>query len=416
MEHSKDIGAIALVCDQQGLIQKVVRDELGLPKRLCGGQTFVELVDHQSVVKAKYFLTTLRAHGKVYGWQFNVLLADRMVPLYFCGTAVDDHLLIAGATSFVAASSLCEELLPVNDDRQDTAIAEGQQSQNDQLFVEFSRLNNDLATTQRELAKKVTELEQLAVENARLYQESQEALRIRNEFLSVITHDLKTPITSIKGYAQLLKRRIRPLEIPEATQLDRAVDQIERITTRMTGQINELLDIARLQMGQSIELDRQPVDLIALTRQIVDELQPMSRRPAITIQTSLDKLVGYWDIARIERVLINLLSNAIKYSPQGGEILVEITQEIPAGPSGGWAILRVQDQGIGIPAGDLPHIFEPFRRSKNSEHQFSGTGIGLTSSHQIVVQHGGTIDVVSTEGVGSTFTVRLPLMPSDHGS
>jgi len=142
----------------------------------------------------------------------------------------------------------------------------------------------------------------------------------------------------------------------------------------------------------------------------------MSRQPAIIIQTTLDELVGLWDIARIERVLINLLSNAIKYSPQGGEICIEIMQEFSADRSDGWAILRVQDQGIGIPADDLPYIFEPFRRSKNSEHRFSGTGIGLTSTRQIVVQHGGTINVVSKEGEGTTFTVRLPLMPSDHVS
>jgi signal transduction histidine kinase len=110
-------------------------------------------------------------------------------------------------------------------------------------------------------------------------------------------------------------------------------------------------------------------------------------------------------------VLGNLLSNAIKYSPEGGDISVEVTQE--EGPAGAWAVVVVRDQGLGIPAADLPHILERFQRAGNVIGRISGSGVGLASARQIVEQHGGTIAVASEERRGSTFTVRLPLAPQE---
>jgi signal transduction histidine kinase len=116
----------------------------------------------------------------------------------------------------------------------------------------------------------------------------------------------------------------------------------------------------------------------------------------------VDSLVGEWDGQRLRRVLDNLLSNAVKYSPDGGEIVVQLAREED------WAVLLVSDQGLGIPADDLPHIFERFRRARNAT-EIVGTGLGLSGARQLVEQHGGTIVVHSQEGAGSTFTIRLPL-------
>jgi signal transduction histidine kinase len=113
-------------------------------------------------------------------------------------------------------------------------------------------------------------------------------------------------------------------------------------------------------------------------------------------------VIGDWDGPRLRRVLDNLLSNAIKYSPAGGEVVVTLAAD------GDSAVLRVRDQGLGIPAEDLPHIFERFRRARNAA-EIVGTGLGLSGARQLVEQHGGTIQVESQEGAGSTFTVRLPL-------
>jgi signal transduction histidine kinase len=164
-----------------------------------------------------------------------------------------------------------------------------------------------------------------------------------------------------------------------------------------------LLSLSRAQMGQQMELDRQPTDLVALARQVVKEQQQTTRRHQLAVETDLEELAGIWDAAHLERVIVNLLSNAIKYSPDGGEITIEIFQEDDA------ACLVVRDSGLGIPAKDLPHIFEQFQRGSNVSGKIKGTGIGLSSVQQIVERHGGTINVVSEADKGSTFTVYLPL-------
>jgi signal transduction histidine kinase len=125
------------------------------------------------------------------------------------------------------------------------------------------------------------------------------------------------------------------------------------------------------------------------------------------VETTERELVGVWDPARLGRVLDNLLSNAVKYSPAGGKVTVSVAREQQAGNN--WAVMRVRDQGVGIPAADQPHIFERFRRGANVVGRIAGTGIGLAGASQIVQQHGGSIEVSSQESRGSTFIVRLPL-------
>lgn len=131
----------------------------------------------------------------------------------------------------------------------------------------------------------------------------------------------------------------------------------------------------------------------------------MSERHTIRLQSEVETLRGFWDGPRLERVLGNLLGNAIKYSPAGGEITVRIAEDAGQRKQ---AVLSVADRGVGIPAADLAHVFERYRRAGNVE-SFAGSGIGLAGAKRIVELHGGTIAVTSTEGQGSTFTVRLPI-------
>ncbi len=266
------------------------------------------------------------------------------------------------------------------------------------------------------LAEDLARRAALAVDNARLYQEAEEAVRVRNEFFYNISHDLKNPLTAVKGMAQLLMRRTQRLEVAGAEPLMSGLSTIEAAATKMNSQINEVLDLARLQSGQNVRLDRRPMELVALVRQVVGEQQQGTDRHKLTIQSSPLELIGLWDPVRLERVVANLVSNAIKFSPHGGEITVRIArEEISDEP---WALLEVRDRGIGIPAADLPFVFERFRRAENVAGRISGTGIGLASVRQIVELHGGTVVVGSKEGEGAAFTVRLPLPPamsSDDG-
>lgn len=291
------------------------------------------------------------------------------------------------------------------------AVEQGARPGEAALYEDLTRINNELVNVQRQLVQKNFELEKLAAENARLYAEAQELLRMRNGFLSILTHDLKTPLGTIIGYTQLLARRFERDAVQQPAKILANLRFIEAAAKKMTGQVNEVLEIARLQQGEVPSLEREPVDLVSLVQQVSSDLQPLSMQPTITVNAAVSSLVGQWDVRQLERMLSNLLSNAIKYSPAGGRITVEVATQEATATEPAYAVVRVRDQGVGIPAQDLPYIFEPFRRAGNMADRIDGTGIGLTSVRNGVAMHGGTIAVESEEGVGTTFTVRLPLNP-----
>jgi signal transduction histidine kinase len=145
----------------------------------------------------------------------------------------------------------------------------------------------------------------------------------------------------------------------------------------------------------------------------VESFGATTERHALRLAVDDAPLVGTWDTARLERVVANLLGNAVKYSPDGGPIVVRMAREEDS-EGMAWAVLSVRDAGVGIPAADLPHVFDRFRRGGNVAG-IAGAGIGLTGVRQIVEQHGGTVAVESEVGRGSTFTVRLPLARTEPG-
>jgi signal transduction histidine kinase len=229
------------------------------------------------------------------------------------------------------------------------------------------------------------------------------AIQARDEFVAVISHDLRNPLAAVKGHLQMIRRRAARGEVPSAEQLVERLDAIQSSITALSAQIDELHDATRLQAGQRLDLQRQPTDLVALARECVLRQQHTSEVHRLCLVCGVEQLIGSWDAARLERVLANLLGNAIKYSPAGGEVLVEVNRD------GAWAVISVIDHGLGIPAADLPHIFERYRRGRNVDRQIAGSGLGLAGARDIIEQHGGTISAASREGQGSTFIVRLPL-------
>ena len=252
------------------------------------------------------------------------------------------------------------------------------------------------------------QLQETAAARDRALRAAQEALRVRDEFLSSVSHDLRTPLGSIKGLAQLLARQLRRLDISEVARLTEQLAGIDRATNKMAAMVDELLDLARLEAGQPLELARAAVDLVMLAHQYAEEQRWTAPRHEIRVESAVPQLIGVWDQARLERVLANLLSNAVKYSPADSVVVVRVGT---VAADGLWAELEVEDHGVGIPDADLPHIFEPFHRGANVAGQV-GAGIGLAGVKRIIELHGGTITVVSAEGVGTTVTVRLPL--TDH--
>jgi signal transduction histidine kinase len=188
-----------------------------------------------------------------------------------------------------------------------------------------------------------------------------------------------------------------------------ALEQIESKSRLMTKLIDELLDVTQLRAGEELQLDRRPIDLVALVQEEVAGQDETTSDHQLVVRTTEPEFTGWWDRLRLCRVVENLLSNAINYSPEGGEITVSVSRR--DGPEGDYAVLSVQDRGIGIAENDLPHIFERFYRGKNAAGDIAGTGLGLAGVRQIIQQHGGAIMVESRKGEGSTFTVRLPIDP-----
>jgi signal transduction histidine kinase len=227
----------------------------------------------------------------------------------------------------------------------------------------------------------------------------------RSAFIAAVSHDLKNPLGAIRAQAQLLRRRLRRgTTTPKG--IEQGLDMIDATITRMAGQLNELLDVTQLDANRTLELNRAPIDLVALARQSAAEYQSAAPNNEIIVKADEPQVVGNWDEVRLQRVVENLLMNAIKYSPHGGPITLSIGRdELDGVPA---ARLSVQDEGVGIPERDLPYIFERYRRGANVRG-IAGTGIGLAATRLIVQQHGGAITVDSIENQGSTFTVRLPL-------
>jgi PAS domain S-box-containing protein len=254
----------------------------------------------------------------------------------------------------------------------------------------------------------------LAVDNARLYTSeraaravAESALRERDRLFTMLSHDLKNPLTTISGLAQFLIQHLAAKQIADVELFARVLPNIITAARHTIAQIDELLDLARLNAGQPLELDCVPIDLVALAHSVAEPYQLSNPRHRIQVRVTEAQLIGTWDAYQLERVIANLLANAVKYSPKGGQITLTVAEEDEADRS--WATLTIHDQGMGIPAADLPHIFEPFWRGSAVASHIRGTGLGLTSSRQIVEQHGGTLIATSELAAGATFTMRLPL-------
>jgi signal transduction histidine kinase len=237
--------------------------------------------------------------------------------------------------------------------------------------------------------------------------ESRAAIQMRDQVMASAFHDLKTPLAAIRLMAHLIHRDAKQGSLdPEQTQ--ERVELIEANVAKMSSIIAELMDLARLQAGRSIQLQLAETDLVALARKVAEEADPTAGGRRIRVESDVPRLAGDWDGPRLERVLTNLVGNALRYSPHGGEIVVRVAQERRDGRD--FAIVSVSDEGIGIPREDLPRVFDWFHRAGNAAG-IPGSGVGLASAKLIVEKHGGTIDVRSQVGRGTTVTVRLPARP-----
>ncbi len=240
---------------------------------------------------------------------------------------------------------------------------------------------------------------------------------LRDDFLSLATHELRSPLTSIQANTQMLQRTLKrygaSLEPEEAhkQRLDQSLTQTEHILhqlSNMNGLITEMLDVTRLQ-GAVFELHLQEnVNLVALVRRVVEQQGTQSHR--ISVQSSEEAIQVTLDEDRVEQILNNLLSNAIKYSPNGTSIEVSVERHLDDNET----VVVVHDEGDGIQEEDQQHIFERFYRVRTGMNgHVDGLGLGLYIAYGIVKQHGGRMWLESQPGHGSTFFFTLPLTPPE---
>ena len=237
----------------------------------------------------------------------------------------------------------------------------------------------------------------------RLIKELAASVRQRDDFMSIASHELKTPLTSLKLQTQLNERALErgDQRILTAEGIRKLVQNTHKQVDRLSRLVEDMLDISRINTGK-LSIASEAMNLTELTAELIERFQPQLAEAGCTVVTDLElEVAGNWDRYRVEQVINNLLSNAVKYST-GGQLQIVVKKDSD------WAELSVQDQGPGIATEDHERIFLRFERAvKNTG--ISGLGLGLFISKQIVESHGGSISLVSEPGEGSKFTVKLPL-------
>jgi PAS domain S-box-containing protein len=248
----------------------------------------------------------------------------------------------------------------------------------------------------------------VVVDNAMLYRQLQRAVSTRDEFLSIASHELKTPLTTLKLQAEITNRALQKGDVAffNPQRLQKFAHQILSHVGRLNQLVDDMLDVTRIQSGK-IEMRPETINLAELTQIICDQLAPMGAAAGSKFELSLAHVIGCWDRQRIEQVLVNIIANAIKYG-NGKPVHLRVYQEKQ------FAKVEVKDQGIGISPENHERIFKRFERAV-SPKGISGLGLGLYISNDIVLLHKGSISVESQLGEGSQFTVTLPLDPFGKG-
>src|SRR5881628_775906 len=278
-----------------------------------------------------------------------------------------------------------------------------------QRVVELEQANREIADLNSSLQRRIDEA---TAELKERYEQLKELDRMKSQFLSIASHELKTPITAMSGFLQVALRRVRRLSqgdapAPVAEGLSGVTDQLE-IVYRQTGKlarlVDELLDVSRIQTGR-IEFRYGDVDLSELASEVATRMQLTTTAHEISVRRDSENVVTA-DRDHLEQVLNNLVTNAIKYSPAGGAITIDVR------PDDRGVRLSVTDQGIGIPEKELEAIFGLFYRSPDrTARDAAGMGLGLYISKEIVVRHGGRIWAERGGEKGSTLNVVIPRMP-----
>jgi len=271
------------------------------------------------------------------------------------------------------------------------------------LTLATSESGRNFNASDLSMAEALGRIAALAIDNSRLYTKSQRAIQLRDEFLTVASHELSTPMTSLRLQLPILNRYLTgnlPFKLSDE-QLKSIIHNSDLQLARLAQLVQELLDISRINSGKPLTLDLSLFDLVDLAIEVRSRFEFEAKKQGCEILIhAKEKVIGRWDRSRLDQVIVNLISNALKYAP-GKPV------EISISPQSDHVVLTVRDFGIGIALEDQVRIFKKFERAV-SARQYGGLGLGLAITESIVHLHGGRISVESQEGQGALFKVDLP--------
>lgn len=385
-----------LYCTLGGQVTEVFRDDEHILPESIIGNLFFSIVVPGDLEKALNFFLELKTNGTAIGWEINLPTPTGAETFSFFGGLLDDRIGIAAATTQNGAQALFADFTRMNNEQVNMIRTIAKQNKELQAlggepavnyYEELSRLNNDLVNMQRELFKKNKELDELN--------------KLKNEFLGIAAHDLRSPLSVIIGYSQYVLEETKGILSDDHQYM---IDAILTSSKFMLQLLNDLLDVSAIESGK-LNLNLDKINLVNIVKRNVELNNVISQKKNISIclntHPSIPDIVC--DGGKIEQVLNNLIGNAVKFSMPGTAIRVGIRKAEAE------VVVSVADQGPGIPDAELGKLFKPFvTTSVQSTAGEKSTGLGLSIVRNLVLGHKGKIWVESKLGEGSTFYFSLP--------
>lgn len=390
---------VALLISEDGTLVDVIHDSFDLfPKEAESGQSFISCLREESVEKGYNMIERISGSGAAYHWQLDLEKQDFAALFNFSGVKTEKGMLLIGSPDPDKTEEFLNGLMEMNNEQANKLRLfmkqqQGNVSKEDErnIYEDMSAVNNELANMQRKLTKRTAELEKTN--------------KLKNKMLGMAAHDLRNPLTVIQNYATFLIDDHQEEAIFTEDQFQ-LIKEIRKSSEYMVQIIEDMLDISTFESG-NINLEKDSCNLVHLIEEVVSLSRSAGHKKNISIATYLpDSPVSKEiDPHKFRQVLDNLLSNAIKYSKPGTKVEVGINRT----EQGGEVTIFVRDHGQGIPEEEIGKLFEPFADiSVKATAGEKSTGLGLAIVKKIVEAHGGSIDVDSAVGVGSTFFVTVP--------
>lgn len=385
---------LIMLCDNDGMIIEILHEGGKVHTKAHVGQPLAAAMAPECFAKTLDFLTALRRDQSAYDWEVTIETDGRFEPYRLSGAVIDAGLAVAAIPADRDGDLLIQDLARVNSDHvtllRRLLKERSAKPASGNFYESLSELNNELVNTQRQLAKA----------NARLTAANDQ----KNRLFGVLAHDLRTPLSVISGYTEILTMLLPPGGDPRVPEY---LGNIDQSTRYMLALIEDVLSLSAIESGH-LALNRQPCDLTSLMQRVATLTTILGERKSITV--SLPSSAPVWasvDPLKVEQVMTNLLGNAIKFSHPGSSIIMNVS----AGKDmDGHELARIEvtDTGIGIEPEQLENLFNPFRAGSAGTAGETSNGLGLYICSKMIEAHGGSIHVASAPGSGTTVTVLLP--------